>query len=142
MREIKFRAWDLDNEFMYYQEKEEENGEGMIIWEIQKNGIVFLELAIIDTCPGGKGHHQELKYIAPKQVLMQFTGQKDKNGQDIYEGDILNFPQRQKTLHAYVYWENLIYKLKTIPEERFLDLTHLHNTIQFDEVEIIGNIYE
>ena len=31
-REIKFRAWDLDNQIMYYSDRDESDGEDHIEW--------------------------------------------------------------------------------------------------------------
>ena len=59
MREIKFRAWNIVHNLIYYKE------------EGQSNASFF------NNCP-------ESIY-----KLMQFTGLKDKNGKEIYEGDVL-----------------------------------------------------
>ena len=66
MREIKFRGW-MDGVMQYNVKIPFPNGES----RISVNDIF------------------EVIYCGEKIIWMQFTGLKDKNGKEIYEGDIL-----------------------------------------------------
>ena len=116
MREIKFRAWDdyrkaMSDEVDIYCET------GIIWWVAQWRGEDGGKIEAFDSI--GKGNS-----------LMQFTGLHDKNGKEIYEGDILRF-------------ENLpdldIVEATDGGWNPFIDSMETDGAWHY---EVIGNIYE
>ena len=75
------------------------------------------------------------------ETLGQFTGQLDKNGKEIYEGDKVNYQEDGKTHNAIVssYYGNNLYFVWQNSQEVPT------NTDIFgckEELEIVGNIHE
>lgn len=104
MKEIKFRAWDKVNKFM------------VVIFDNTKNTEWYL--------PNLKEQYE----------IMQFTGLHDKNGKELYEGDIVLYASTRYT----VSW---------IPEICAFEMTGHNRSIVLNKSnehtrEIIGNIYE
>jgi len=81
--EIKFRAWDdIDRIMMEVSRLNFCNGELIGTWRNGDQG-------------------QGFNYPSDRIFLMQYTGIKDKNGQEIYEGDIVD-TDLQKYIVKYI----------------------------------------
>lgn len=116
MREIKFRAWDEEDERMYCDDKVIVTFRGFLEEVYVRHGNTLFEL--IDY------------------KLMQYTGLKDRNGKEIYEGDILDYGYGK----FEVIWHKGAFKIRKVSFENG-NLHYLTNCY-FDELMIIGNIYE
>lgn len=118
-REIKFRAWDEQGKIMLYRELFDMN---WYTTEFNDNTGSHCWGAI----SGGQRN-----FIKP----MLSTGLKDKNGKEIYEGDILSMHNGQ--YNSQVVWDT----------DRYI-ADHIGNggsesiTTFIEDLEIIGNIYE
>ena len=116
MREIKFRAWVEDK-----------------MVDLQK----ITPLALSDAMNSQLAMKELGGLFIPfsnKVILMQYTGLKDKNGKEIYEGDIVS---HQNGIQEVLYDNN------TASFQMSLNSFVLDQEVcDYDSVEVIGNIYE
>ena len=117
-RDIKFRAWDEELGEMLYTESEEWFDDG-VYFRFNK-------------------HEDELRHD-----LMRYTGLKDENEKEIYEGDILSIKiySRDKIIvqcKALVEFKDGCFGVIWGYDKTFLSLKSFFNT----KFEVVGNKYE
>ena len=116
MREIKFRVWDLKTKKTHTVENINFCGRKTVT--VQYNPVK--------------------KICLDSVILMQYTGAKDKNGVEIYEGDIIRSPAGKD---YWIRWSELTYRFvaEPIPANR-LEAQLVSRTIS--NYEVVGNIHE
>lgn len=116
MREIKFRGMDIVNNKWLYG-----NLEIPLINQSKSKYFII-----------GYAYGQYQKHEVDPKTVGQYTGLKDKNGKDIYEGDIVKCFVNG---NSYVSFKGGAYGL--IFDYNFIPFNDVYG-----EMEVIGNIYE
>lgn len=129
MMQIKVRAWDNVANEMHYA------GEDIdLIFILGSEGIECTDIR--EMTSNGEGVHS-MDHL----IYMQNTGLKDKNGAEIYEGDVLHIDKRfnGSDIYGKVYRKGAGYALIT---RRGSDTSQGYLEIVTPYTEVIGNIYE
>lgn len=104
-----------------------------------KNEIVYYHYHVYTIEAGENTYKDGISF--EDCVLMQFTGLKDKNGKEIYEGDIVRFTLTDG--FSYVVGEDGVVKYKIGAFYILNGLTeYLISNINTKDIEVVGNIYE
>ena len=124
-REIKFRVWDRDQKKI----------ELIDTYWFEENFSSYLDFS--KACENGSCGDSGYD-------LMQYTGLKDKNGVEIYEGDVVKYESSKRKIFLHVVEWN---QNKTMYILKFGD--HKQDTVRLSNIiskplrfEVIGNIYQ
>ena len=136
MREIKFRTWDTERKRMIYESYPSGiyPGDGMITPMLYFDGRV----ALMSDEDGGKSGLWEHDLATEGRLIpLEDTGLKDKNGQEIYEGDIMraanHCPGCSQPYLAICEYKGSGFWARDAKGYLLFSLSHY---------EVIGNVYE
>lgn len=119
---LRFRAWDKEFKEM-----------------VQVDALVFEEQIVKATYKNGNVVKEDLK----NYVLMQSTGLTDKNGKEIFEGDILSIETDEENVKLEVSWDSkhalFVFESKKYNAKDTLGELFEDNPYPF---KIIGNVWE
>lgn len=144
----KFKIWDKTKKKFLPLDYKTENTDSWI--SIDNTGVYLVE----------RDNARDVAFftdITEDVIILQCTGLSDKNGKEIYDGDILNLYVSSKKLYRYqvkyeigsfmLVSQDEIFDFKNVWNDNVYPLSQLYFEYQneencIDQCEVVGNIYE
>ena len=138
MREIKFRVWAID-----WKDNNLNSPQGKMMYCEHRDFAWLGETAIENTS---------------RYIVMQFTGLTDKNGKEIYKGDVILIPssytemitddggesQDSPQIQEVIFHKGsfgIVAEKDDLFSKRFYSFYEIEQEITDNPIEVIGNIY-
>lgn len=119
----RFRAWDKTCKTMY-----------------EADDIMYIDFEEKEICVKTLFFEKASRYDFDDIVLMQSTGLKDKNGKEIFEGDIVDYKGRKAVIKWHGSYASFIYMFVDELENRGQEWDPLY--LSYYHFEVIGNKFE
>ena len=117
-----FRAWTGEGKAMYYDVYPFKDDTLLLSYD----GIAFDEVPASDF------------------ILMQSTGLKDKNGKEIFEGDVVKYEVGRNTVTEEVAYDKNFagFGVRDADTDIIFTFLQLADVVDLSSFEVIGNIYQ
>lgn len=140
MRDLKFKAWHLETKTMYWFDVMNANVHG--------NGSGYISMCLMGEDITKDKFKDNMIAVDPNDCeIMEFTGMYDRNGNEIYECDIISNAPFNKHLLTDM-WHEVVYRNRwegnSLTHHSICGGQSIDDISKLDKhfIEVIGNVFE